>query len=307
MIALDHITHRYGHRTALRELSLRADGEIYGILGNNGAGKSTLMKIVGTVLTPSAGEIRVDGFARPRDDLAIRAGLGYLPQEYGLPPHMTARSFLNYASALKGLDPTDAGASPDLLLERVGLADVANRPIGSFSGGMRQRLGIAQAFLGFPGLLVLDEPTSGLDPDERVRFRTLVRETQPHATVLLSTHIVSDLERDADRVGILSRGRLVREGTPDALSETARGLVYELSLTPDVWERVSPDWMRRDRDMRRWPGVVANVRADGPAPASVHVRVVSRALPEGAAVPVEPTLEDAYLLAALVDRETDAP
>lgn len=295
MLQCRAVGHRYGRRQVLSGVDLTVGHEIYGLLGNNGAGKSTLMKIVSTSMLPASGEVVFDAWRRPRDDLKIRGELGYLPQIFGLPAHVTAREYLRYAAVMKGLDPRHPDASPDAALERVGLEAMANRRISAMSGGMRQRLGVAQAFLGRPRLLILDEPTAGLDPDERVRLRNLVREAESFATVILSTHIVSDVERDATRVGIMHAGSVVAEGRPGELAERARGRVFELRLDADAWHRFSPAWMRRDRDPSAWPGVIASVTSVGGSE-TVSVRVVSTAAPQGDATAVEPGLEDAYLL-----------
>ncbi len=297
MLTLDAIMHRYGRREVLHGVSLSAGTGIYGLLGNNGAGKSTLIKIAATVLPLARGSATFAGLRRSRDDAAIRALLGYLPQEYGLPLHLTCLEYLGYVAAMKGLDPREPSASPEQALERFGLEDAAGRRIAALSGGMRQRLGLAQAFLGAPRLLILDEPTAGLDPQERVRLRGIIRECAETATVLLSTHIVSDIEHAATCVGIMEGGRLAAEGTPDELVAATRGSVYEVSFDAAEWERLSPDWMRRGRDVAHWPGVVSGVSAEEGGAPRVRVRVVSLARPEGAAQAAEPTLEDAYLLA----------
>lgn len=295
MLQCRAVGHRYGRRQVLSGVDLTVANEMYGLLGNNGAGKSTFMKILSTSMRPGSGEVVFDAWRRPEDDLKIRGELGYLPQIFGLPAHVTAREYLRYAAVMKGLDPRHPEASPDGALERVGLEAMANRRIFAMSGGMRQRLGVAQAFLGRPRLLILDEPTAGLDPDERVRLRNLVREAESSATVILSTHIVSDVERDANRVGIMHAGSIVAEGRPSELAERARGHVFELRLDRDAWRRLSPAWMRRDRDQSAWPGVIASVTSANETE-SVSVRAVSTSPPQGDATAVEPSLEDAYLL-----------
>jgi ABC-type multidrug transport system ATPase subunit len=220
-----------------------------------------------------------------------------LPQEFGLPPHLTCLEYLRYVSAMKQLPAGEADAQPYALLQRFGLEEAAGQRIGALSGGMRQRLGLAQALLGRPRLIILDEPSAGLDPQERVRLRGIIRELAAEATILLSTHIVSDIEREASRVGILHKGHLVAEGSPEELIAKARGKVFEVRLDPGTWQRVSPDWMRRDRDLGEWPGVVASVATPEGEPDRVVVRVISPAAPAMPAHEVEPTLEDAYLLA----------
>lgn len=296
MLVLEGVRHAYGRREVLHGVSLHAAPGIYGLLGNNGAGKSTLIKLAATVLPLQRGRVSFDGNSRPRHDRRIRSQLGYLPQEYGLPGHLSCREYLAYVSAMKELDPRDPRSEPLQALARFGLEEAANTRIAALSGGMRQRLGLAQAFLGMPRLLILDEPSAGLDPSERVRLRGVIRDAAGEATVLLSTHIVSDVERSAATLGILEGGTLVAEGTPDQLVESASGFVYEVKLAPAEWDRRSSEWMRRAPDIGRWPGVVSSVSTDD---GLVTVRVVTRGDAKGnpEATPVEPTLEDAYHLA----------
>lgn len=294
---LQGIRHRYGRRDVLHGVSISAGPGIYGLLGNNGAGKSTLLKISATVLPTTAGKVSFEDLKRPRDDQGIRRRLGYLPQEYGLPLHLTCIEYLRYVAAMKGLHAEESRTGPQALLQRFGLEDAATRRIRALSGGMRQRLGLAQAFLGRPRLIILDEPSAGLDPQERVRLRGVMRELAQDATILLSTHIVSDVEREAQRIGILHGGRLVAEGTPEELIAGAAGRVYEVQLDRAEWQRLSQEWMRRDRDLRKWPGVVAGVTAPDEGFEEIVVRVVSLDAPSGPVRLVAPTLEDAYLLA----------
>lgn len=299
MLRLDDIRHRYGRREVLHGVSLQAQAGIYGLLGNNGAGKSTLIKIAATVLPLAHGKVAFDHHARPKEDFAIRRKLGYLPQQYGLPTHLTCFEYLCYVAAMKGLNLNESSVDPMAMLERFGLDDSAHKRIGALSGGMRQRVGLSQAFLGQPRLLILDEPSAGLDPQERVRLRGIIREAANDATVLLSTHIVSDIERAATRVGIMDGGRLVAEGAPEELIESARGHVFEVRFSANEWERLSPDWMRRGRDASRWPGIVSGVSADEDGGSKVKVRVVCLVTPpdDAEAIAAHPNLEDAYLLA----------
>jgi ABC-2 type transport system ATP-binding protein len=286
------VSKRYGRKQVLSHVELTVEPGIHGLLGNNGAGKSTLMKILATVLPPTAGSVTFAGLSRPRDDQRIRECLGYLPQKFGLLEHLSAEEFLYYAAVMKGGRPRDDEAyAPLYWLQQVGLADEARDRIRTFSGGMKQRLAIAQALMGRPRLLILDEPTAGLDPDERVRFRSLLQEIGRHATVLLSTHIVSDVEQVASVITIMHGGRLIAHGSPEALAERARGLVYELTLSREDWERDRDRWMRRGE--RSEGGVVASIRQEDN---DVRMRILTTDPPKGA-VPVDrPGLEDGYLV-----------
>ena len=197
-------------KNAVDGLSLHLKKGVYGLLGANGAGKTTLMRMLCGILRPESGTIALDGMDVSTE--GYRAFLGYLPQDFGYYPEFTGMDFLLYLSALKGLDKRQAREEAQRLLSLVSLAESANRKIRTFSGGMKQRLGIAQALIGRPRLLILDEPTAGLDPRERVRFRELIAEVGRQNIVLLSTHIVTDIEQIADVVLIMKDGRLIWQG-----------------------------------------------------------------------------------------------
>ncbi|HEY0614750.1 MAG TPA: ATP-binding cassette domain-containing protein [Candidatus Elarobacter sp.] len=202
---------------ALRGISLRLSPGIVGLLGPNGAGKSTLMRIIATVTKPTAGTVRWDGTDVVKDPRPLRAAIGYLPQDAGVYPHLDAREFLDYIAALKRLPSRAARAQIAQLLDDLDLTQVANRPLGTLSGGNRQRVAIAQALLGDPHLLVVDEPTVGLDPQQRVRFRDLLARLARDRIILLSTHVVSDVETTADRLVVVAAGRVVADGTRAAV------------------------------------------------------------------------------------------
>ena len=206
-IQITGLHQRFGRVVALDSVDLSIPGGMYGLLGTNGAGKTTLMRIIAGVLAPTAGQVRVGGhdLTTRKGRVAVRRRLGYLPQDLGLYPDLSAREFLDYVGLLKGLDETAARRRQvGELLELVGLADVADRRLKGFSGGMRRRVGIAQALLGDPALLVVDEPTAGLDPEERVRFRTLLGSLAGERTVLLSTHIVEDVAQTCRQAAVLT-------------------------------------------------------------------------------------------------------
>jgi ABC-type multidrug transport system ATPase subunit len=211
-LELDDVSKSYGHSVqAVRGISLTLGPGITGLLGPNGAGKSTLMRILATVTKPTAGTVRWDGIDIVKTPLAARKVLGYLPQDAGVYPHLNAREFLSYIAALKQLEPRFTRAQIERLLEALDLMPVAKRPLGTLSGGNRQRVAIAQALLGDPHLLIVDEPTAGLDPEQRVRFRDLLSELARERVVILSTHVVSDVETSADRIVIVAAGRILAD------------------------------------------------------------------------------------------------
>jgi len=228
MLELRKVTKTFGKNvTAVEDLSLRLEPGVAGLIGHNGAGKTTLMQMIATLTRPTGGQILFDGVdiaARPQ---AIRARLGYLPQDFGVYRNVSALEFMQYFAALKGVrDP----ARIRRLLELVNLHEQASRMASTFSGGMLRRLGIAQALLNDPDILVVDEPTAGLDPEERLRFRNLLAELGFHKLVLISTHIVSDVESIAGRLAIMKNGRLVACDTPEAILGRARGQVWSASV-----------------------------------------------------------------------------
>ena len=212
-IKVDRVTKQYKNKIAVDRVSFEIDRGVTGLLGANGAGKTTLMRMMAGILDPTGGEINADGIDVTSEE--YRSLLGYLPQDFGYYPEFTARKFMMYMSALKGLNKDSAKRKTEELLELVGLIDVADKKIGTFSGGMKQRVGIAQTFINDPKILILDEPTAGLDPKERARFRNLISEIGKTNTVLFSTHIVSDLEHIADSVLIMRDGALVFDGAWD--------------------------------------------------------------------------------------------
>lgn len=209
-LCIDNITKKYQSRTVVEPISLQLTTGVYGLLGANGAGKTTLMRMICGILQPTQGQITLAG--EPVTSESYRAMLGYLPQDFGYYPDFTGREFLLYMAALKGLSKPQAREKSGELLEMVGLSEQARKKIKTYSGGMKQRLGIAQALLNAPRLLVLDEPTAGLDPKERVRFRDLIAEEGKSSIVLLSTHIVSDVEHIADSILMMKAGRLIYQG-----------------------------------------------------------------------------------------------
>ena len=212
-LIIDRLTKQFQNKIAVDRVSLRLHSGVFGLLGANGAGKTTLMRMLCGILQPTSGTITFDGMDVREE--GYRAILGYLPQDFGYYPEFTAMDFLIYMAALKGLPKPSAKRRANELLELVGLQDMSRKKIKTFSGGMKQRLGIAQALLNNPKLLILDEPTAGLDPKERVRFRNLIGQLGKDSIVLLSTHIVSDIEHIADEVLMMKDGNLIYHGAWD--------------------------------------------------------------------------------------------
>ena len=210
-LVIDGVSRRYRDKLAVENITLELNKGVYGLLGANGAGKTTLMRMICGILTPDEGTIALDGMDVSAEE--YRARLGYLPQDFGYYPNFTGIDFLLYMACLKGLDKKEAKKRAQELLELTGLQNMGKKKIKTYSGGMKQRLGIAQALLNRPQILVLDEPTAGLDPRERVRFRNLIAELGKECIVLLSTHIVSDVEHIADKILMMKAGRLIFEGT----------------------------------------------------------------------------------------------
>jgi ABC-2 type transport system ATP-binding protein len=279
-LTIDGVSKRYGRNMlALQDFSLELGSGVLGLLGPNGAGKTTLMSILATITKPTSGTIRWNGTDLAEDPNAIRSVLGYLPQDFGVYPNLNAVEFLEYLAAVKGLDGTAARRRIDELLNLVNLTDVRKRPLGGYSGGMRQRIGIAQALLNDPRLLIVDEPTAGLDPEERVRFRNLLSDLSGDRIVILSTHIVSDVEATATDIALISQGKLVAHSAPEDLLHAVEGRVWEWVVSSAELNAVRQQYL------------ISNMtrRSDG-----VHVRLLASQPPAGTG-PVAPTLEDAYL------------
>lgn len=279
-LCIDRLTKQYGAKLAVDRVELSLGPGVYGLLGANGAGKTTLMRMICDVLAPTSGEIRYNGREIGKAGEEYRGILGYLPQDFGYYPEFTAEKFLLYMAALKGLGKMQAYKKMLELLDLVGLAEERKRKIRTFSGGMKQRLGIAQALLNDPEVLVLDEPTAGLDPKERVRFRNLISSCARDKIVLLSTHIVSDVEYIAGEILVMKDGRLVHRGAPGVITEEIKGCVFECEVDPS---RVNELCDRYN---------VGNLKNIGD---KTILRIISREKPFEQAVSVEPGLEDLYL------------
>ena len=282
-LELDRLTKQYGPKIAVDRVSARLGAGVYGLLGANGAGKTTIMRMICGILRPTSGEVRLDG--RPTAEMGgeFRARLGYLPQDFGYYPEFTALDFMEYMAALKGLDSRGARTRSLELLDRVGLAGEERRLIRTFSGGMKQRLGIAQAMLNDPDVLVLDEPTAGLDPKERVRFRNLIASFAADKVVLLSTHIVSDVECIADSILMMRAGSLIMRGAPSEVVSRVDGMVWEARVPA------------READELSTASRVVNVHHMGDGTALVRFLSGDGPSRVPGAVRAEPTLEDLYL------------
>jgi ABC-type multidrug transport system ATPase subunit len=281
-LQIDDLSKQYGGDVwALRDFSLALEPGVLGLLGPNGAGKSTLMTIVATITQPTEGRVLWNG-----DDIAvapdqIRSVLGYLPQDFGVYPNLNALEFLNYIAAIKGLNAHGASRRVEELLDLVNLGGEARqRPLGGYSGGMRQRVGIAQALLNDPQVLIVDEPTAGLDPQERVRFRNLLSDLAGERIIILSTHIVGDVEAVATDIALIKNGRLLRHALPETLMQEVADKVWEVVIPSDQLPALKSE------------AIVSSTarRSDG-----IHARVVCDHPPDESADLEEPTLEDAYL------------
>lgn len=266
---------------ALNSVNMELGAEMFGLLGANGAGKTTLMKILATLLQPDTGTVEINGIDLLTDKIAARRLLGYLPQEFGFYPTFTAAQMLSYLAALKGVThKKEREMLVDAMLEKVNLSSVKKQRVGEFSGGMRQRLGIAQALIGKPKLLIVDEPTAGLDPEERARFHNLLAELTTDVIVLLSTHIVSDVANLCNRMAIIRRGEIIVVCTPaDAIKRMA-DCVWEATIERDSM----PEWQSRCQ-------IISSQFIDG----KVRLRVLAERIRPGEIfIPATPTLEDFY-------------
>lgn len=291
MLEIDNLARTYDNGViALGGVTLSIPRGLFGLLGPNGAGKSTLMRTLATLQLPDAGTVTFDGRDIFADPVAHRRRLGYLPQDFGVHPGVSALAMLDHLAVLKGIGPTRARrAEVEAQLVRTNLWPHRHRAVSSFSGGMRQRFGIAQALLGAPALVIVDEPTAGLDPEERDRFHALLGEIGEEVVVLLSTHIVEDVRQLCPRLAILDAGQVVAQGIPEELVG---------QLTGRVW--TAPATREEVRDLAQWATVLSSQWLAGRR----HVRVLASEPPTPAFVAVEPELADAYF--AALDRGAEA-
>ena len=276
MLLLNNVTKKFGNFTALEDINLEFSNGVYGLLAPNGAGKTTLIKMLTTLIFPTKGEILWNGDEITKLDADYRDIIGYLPQDFGYYKNHSPRDFLLYIAALKGIDKDTAKRKTDELIEVVGLTSVKNKKMRKFSGGMVQRVGIAQAMLNNPKVLILDEPTAGLDPKERVRFRNLISGLSKDRIVILSTHIVSDIETIANHVIMFKNHKLYVNDAPEAICRAVAGKVFETNKISDIIT----------------PHLVLTERQDG---GETLTRFASEIDCTGIARPVNPNLEDVFL------------
>ena len=281
-LEIDDLGKQYGQHWALREFSVKLEAGLVGLVGPNGAGKTTLMRLIASLIPASQGRICWNGQELSRHGRELRQVLGYLPQEFGVYPDFTARQFLEYLATMKGLAKAARHLRVKQVLELVNLEEVADRKLKTFSGGMKQRVGIAQALLNDPLLLIVDEPTVGLDPAERVHFRTLLSSLTAQRLVILSTHIIADIEAVAGRLLILNRGRLLADTTPETLLAEALGQVWTITTNQDTAKALQSSHQ-----------VSAMVAQPG---GKLQLRLIGASCPHPQAQAVEPGLEEAYLL-----------
>ena len=274
------VTKQYGKKFALRNFSATLCPGVYGLLGANGAGKTTLINLLVGVLAANGGNILADGVDTKELGQEFLSKIGYLPQYPEFYRDFTVKEFLRYMCALKGIPDKTGWANARALLQEVNLPDIESKKVGALSGGMRQRLGIVQAVLGDPDILILDEPTAGLDPQGRIRFRNLITRFSKNRTVLLATHIVSDVEFVANEVMLLKEGSLIRQGTPAALEDELNGSVWSVTV-PEGLEQEQFIWCK-----------VSNMRRDE---GGVTLRLISDRQPHPDAQLVHPSLEDVFL------------
>lgn len=279
-LELDHLTKKFGDFTAVNHINLTMKNGVYGLLGVNGAGKTTLMRMLCTLLKPTSGTIRCDGRDIFKMDSEYRRLLGYLPQEFGFYPEFSVQDYLLYIAALKGIPPAAAKERVKELLFKVGLSKAAHKKMKKLSGGMKRRAGIAQAMLNNPKILILDEPTAGLDPNERIRFRNLISELSEQRLVLLSTHIVSDIEYIANEIWLMKDGDLMHKGSADEIINSMSETVWECF----VEKNMVSDFIKKYR--------ISNMKTE---PDGIILRIISQERPFTNAKCVKASLEDVFL------------
>ena len=279
-LEIKNLTKKFEDRIILNDISIKLEPGVYGLLGANGSGKSTLMRIICGVIKYNKGSIFYNGYNTTEKSESFRTILGFLPQDFQYYPDFTGLKFLLYIAALKGLDNLSAKKKCNELLHLVGLEDVKNKKIKKYSGGMKQRLGIAQAMINDPEVLILDEPTVGLDPKERVRFRNLISSFSKEKIIILSTHIVSDIEYIADEILILNKGKIVNRGGSSELVKEIEGQVWECLMESTLVNEISAKY------------IVSNKKH---AAQGTVLRIISKNPPTINAKKVQPTLEDLYL------------
>lgn len=282
-ISIQHLSKVYpNHKKAIDNVSIEIENGMFGLLGPNGAGKSTLMRILVTLMKPTSGTVRINNYDLQNDRKEIRAMLGYLPQDFGYFSKLKTYEFLDYSAALAGMkNSSKRNKAVESMLEKVGLFEVRNRMANKLSGGMKRRLGIAQALIGEPRIVVVDEPTTGLDPEERIRFRNILSDmADREIIIILSTHIVGDISSTCQNMALLNNGRVVFEGAPGELIDIARGKTWKINTTQAGFERIK----------EKYP-VISTIPVDY----GWEVQVVAENTGNYPATPVEPNLEDGYV------------
>lgn len=287
-LRLVNIEKRYKDKIAVDDINVSFGQGVYGLLGENGAGKTTLMRMLCGVLKPTQGKVLCDEMEISQMGGAYRNLLGYLPQDFGYYPDFTAQRFLQYMAALKAVTKEKADSKIEELLEMVGLIDVKNKKLKTYSGGMIRRVGIAQALLNDPEILILDEPTAGLDPKERVRFRNIISSLGKNRTIILSTHIVSDIEYIADEILIMKAGMLVKAGDQETIIKDAKMHVWKCIVDERKAEELNSEY------------IVSNLK---PYEGKTELRIVADTRPVDDAIEQEATLEDVYLFYAQNEQE----
>lgn len=280
-LEIKNVSKKYqGGIWGIKNFNLELECGVLGLLGKNGAGKSTLMRMLATITKPTEGKIIWNGIDITKNPNELRKVLGYLPQDFGIYPNLNAIEFLKYMAAVKGVSGKKANKRIDELIQLVNLTEACKRPIGGYSGGMKQRVGIAQALLNDPKLLIVDEPTVGLDPEERVRFRNILSDISNDRIVVFSTHIVSDAEATATRIAIISKGHLLIDAEPEKLTSPMEGKVWETIISSNDLNKFRNKYI-----------ISSTIRkSDG-----VHIRVINNNAPTVNSKLISPQLEDAYL------------
>lgn len=289
-LQVEHLYKSYGRKEALQDVCFTLHKGTYGLLGENGAGKSTLMRMMATVDFPTKGEIRYGGESIFTMDEEYRSLIGYMPQNYNVYPSFTARDFLEYMGVLKGIPKEKLKSRIEEVLEFVNLSDVGGKKVRTFSGGMKRRIGIAQAIINEPEILILDEPTAGLDPKERIRFSNIISDMGKDKIVLLSTHIVSDIEAIASELVVMKKGEVLETGNVDDLVQTVKGQVWEAIVNQEMYQR-----LRKERS-------VIHLKQMGK---EVQVRFVGERYPDVDNHQAEPTLEDYYIFTGGIMNESE--
>ncbi|GKX28726.1 ABC transporter ATP-binding protein [Vallitalea longa] len=277
-LTIDRLTKQYKNKIAVDRISYTLTKGVYGLLGANGAGKTTLMRMMCGIIKPTSGEVKYDGIDVKQQE--YRDILGYLPQDFGYYPEFTAMEFMCYMGSLKGFTKLKSKQKAKELLEMVKLTDVAKKKIKTFSGGMKRRLGIAQAMINNPDILILDEPTAGLDPKERIHFRNIISKLGSDKIILLSTHIVSDVENIANTILVMKNGQIIHDGQLEDIIKVIENRIFECNVDNETAEKLTSTYP------------VINIRQDGE---KIFLRLVCNEKPCETALSVKATLEDLYL------------